>query len=585
MAIFESAMRLRIFFRVFLGFSVVILLSLTAFFLFSLRVSRASSREGLEKGLERTAETAAAALLTGAAAGREAELNALTSGMGRRAQARITVVSPDGTVLADSEQEPARMENHASRPEIAAAMSGVTGVSVRFSSTLGRDMLYVAVPMILPDGRTAVVRASAPRSELEAAGTVFARSTLLFASILLAVSLLAALLIARSILTPLGQLSHTVGRFAGGDFSARIHLRGADEVARLASRFNDMGEKVQALFNEVSRRTRELDGIFSSVTQGIALLDGGSCIVRANRAFAEIVGAVDVQGMKIWEAVKTAGLVEYVERARRGALPTEEIEIGDRRFLCTAAAMGEGAGLILVLQDISGPERLEKLKRDFVTNASHELRTPLTAIKGFVELLEGELSGEAARRLAAIERNVERMTAIVEDLLRLSRLEGGEPDFSPAELDLGRLVRETAEGFGRRAQEKGLSLSVNTPPEPLRIRADGFQLERMLVNLVDNAVKYTERGEIRVELFGDAGAARIEVTDTGIGIPKEYIPRIFERFFVVDKSRSRALGGTGLGLSLVKHIVMLHGGRIEVDSAPGGGTKFTVTFPGKLTRN
>ncbi len=578
-------MKLRIFLRVFLGFSVLILISLFAFAVFSLRISGAGSREGLEKGLKRTANAAGAALLSLVPAGRSEDMDALASGMAERADVRLTVVDPDGTILADSEQNPAGMENHASRPEIAAALSGETGVSVRFSSTLSRDLLYVAVPLVLPDGRIAVVRASAPRSELDAAASEFTGATLLFALGLLAVSLTAALLIARSILNPLGQLSEAVGSFAAGDFTARLHLRGKDEVAGLATRFNDMGEKVQALFAEVTSRTRELDGIFGSVTQGIALLDADSRIVRANRAFGEIVGAPDARGMKIWEAVKTAGLVEYVERARRADAQAEEMEIGDRRFLCTAAKMGEGEGLILVLQDISGPKRLEELKRDFVTNASHELRTPLTAIRGFVEILEGDLSGENARRLGAIGRNVERMTAIVEDLLRLSRLEGAQPDFTPTETDLGRLVREAAEGFGPRAQEKGLRLDISVPPWPLRVRADAFQVERMLVNLIDNAVNYTERGEVRVSCAEDGEGARIEVSDTGIGIPEQHIPRVFERFYVVDKSRSRALGGTGLGLSLVKHIVMLHGGRIELKSAAGAGSVFTIWLPGKLTKN
>jgi two-component system phosphate regulon sensor histidine kinase PhoR len=573
-------MKRPIFLRVFLGFSAVILLSLLAFALFSLRISQAGSREGLQKGLERTAEAAGVAALPLAASGRSAPLDALAHDIGGKSHARITIIDPRGVVLADSEQDPAAMENHAGRPEVAVALAGKTGAAVRFSSTLGKDMLYVAVPLALPDGATAVARASAPRTELDAAGSQFSKAIALFALALLAASLVTALLLSRSILRPLAELSQAVGRIAGGDFSARIYLPRKDEVTDLAASFNDMGVKVQGLFDEVTRRTRELDGIFSSVTQGIALIDREGLILRANRAFGEIVGAPEAQGKRVWEVVREARLIELIDRARlHGPSPAQEIEIADRSYLFTAARMGESGELVTVLHDISEPRRLEELKRDFVTNASHELRTPLTAVRGYLELLQADFTGEKARWLEAIRRNTDRMTAIVEDLLRLSRLEGSQPDFSPGPADLAQLVRQAAEAFGRRAEEKGLSLAVSLPDDLPRIQADPFLLEQMLVNLIDNAVKYTETGEIRVSCLREGDGVAIEVADTGIGIPPEHVPRIFERFYVVDKSRSRKLGGTGLGLSLVKHIVGLHGGTIDVESAPGEGTRFVVRLP------
>jgi two-component system phosphate regulon sensor histidine kinase PhoR len=438
-------------------------------------------------------------------------------------------------------------------------------------------MLYVAVPIAVSGGRPAVVRASAPRTELSAAGSEFTGVTALFALALLGVSLAAALLLSRSILRPLAELSDAVRRFADGDFSSRIYLHRKDEVTRLAEGFNEMGEKVQGLFSELTRRTDELDGIFSSVTQGIALIDGNSRIIRSNHAFAEIVGT-DVRGTRIWEVVRSARLMELLERARRNEqVPAEEFEIGKRSCLCTVVRMGEE--LITVLQDMSGPRRLEEIKRDFVMNASHELRTPLTAIRGFLELLEGDLAGEKARWLDAVKRNTDRMTAIVEDLLRLTRLEGSNPDFSPVSLDLAGLVGVAAETFSRRAEEKGISLIFNLSEDLPRIHADPFYLEQMLVNLIDNAVKYTENGEIRVSIAADGNRLRLEVADTGIGIAPEHISRIFERFYVVDKSRSRKLGGTGLGLSIVKHIVQIHGGTIGVESTPGKGSRFIVRLP------
>jgi two-component system phosphate regulon sensor histidine kinase PhoR len=571
--------------RVFLWFAAVILFSLLAFTVFSIRFSRDISREGLRRGLERTAEAAITGVGPLIPFGRNARIEAAARDIAARSKTRITVIDADGTVLADSEQDPAVMENHAGRPEIAEALSGKVGSAVRLSSTLGKEMLYVAVPYDAPDGLRAVVRASTFRAELDASGASIAVVILIFAASLLAVSLLAALALSRGILTPLGELAAAVRRFAGGDFKARILLPNRDEIGRLAGSFNDMAERVQGLFEEVSRRTGELDGIFSSVTQGIALLDGESRILRANRAFTDFTGAEDVEGKRIWEVARAAELVDLVNRARlQEAVSSQEIEMGEKTFLCSVTKMGESGELIAVLYDTSETRRLEEVKRDFVTNASHELRTPLTSIRGYLELLRADADGEKAHWLEAVSRNTERMTAIVEDLLRLSRLEGGSRDFSPTDVDLGKLVRETAESFRTRIEGKSLAFSIAAASDLPRIHADPFQLEQMLVNLIDNAVKYTEAGEIRVSVRIQGDRADVEVADTGIGIPREHVGRIFERFYVVDKSRSRKLGGTGLGLSIVKHIATLHGGSVHVESAPGKGTRLTVRLPVLFTK-
>jgi len=236
--------------------------------------------------------------------------------------------------------------------------------------------------------------------------------------------------------------------------------------------------------------------------------------------------------------------------------------------------------LIVVLSDTTDTRRLEAVKRDFVVNASHELRTPLTSILGSLEMLEGEVEGEAARWVQAIQRNADRMTAIVQDMLMLSRLEAREAEPSPERVDLRRLIEDVTGMFAHRAQSQGIALTLSIPGDLPHITADAFLIEQMLVNLVDNGLKYTEKGEVRVlcETEG-ADLVRIEVADSGIGIPAESLPRIFERFYVVDKSRSRKLGGTGLGLAIVKHIVQSHGGTIDVESTPGGGTRFVVRLP------
>jgi two-component system phosphate regulon sensor histidine kinase PhoR len=341
-----------------------------------------------------------------------------------------------------------------------------------------------------------------------------------------------------------------------------------------------MAERVQTLFTELTRRTEELDGVFSFVGQGIALLDANGKILRSNRVFEDFVGQRNIDGKALWEVAHALPLMELAKKVRsEGAQPPEEARIGDRTLLCSVSRVAAGDNLIAVLYDTTDVKRVEEVKRDFVVNASHELRTPLTAIQGFLEMLQGEVRGEALRWVEIAGRNAARMKAIVEDLLRLSRLEARDAEISREKVDVGRIISETVELFAAKARDKGLILKAATVENLPSIQADPYLLEQMLVNLVDNALKYTEEGVIEVGCALEDTGMRIFVEDTGIGIPEEYHARIFERFYVVDKSRSRKLGGTGLGLSIVKHIVQLHGGSMAVESSVGKGTLFIVRLP------
>jgi two-component system phosphate regulon sensor histidine kinase PhoR len=574
-------MKRRLFYRILAGLVFVSLLAVLIFAFYTLRVLRASSYDALTRRLQDIALSAKVAVAPLASVGRSAALDRLAGDLGREARVRITVIDAGGVVLADSEEDAARMENHAFRPEVASALAGKTGISSRFSGTVNRWMVYVAAPLASSGSAGGVVRASSYREELDATVLREGGNLATFASLLFAACLLSAFFISRSIASPLRDLAGVVGRFAAGDFGARLHLRRRDEVRELAESFNAMGERIQELFRENSARTQELDGIFSSVQQGIVLLDGEGRIARSNRGFDEIAGGPAV-GRTLLEAVSAPRLFELVrEVSSSGQRHSEEIVVGERTLLCTVQRMAGREELIVLVHDTSDIRRLEAVKRDFVVNASHELRTPLTTIRGSLEMLEGETMGvEAARWVDAIRRNAERMAAIVEDLLLMSRLEakGAEPASEPVEL--GRIAAEVTGMFAHRAQSKGVSLRLDVSESLPRVTADPFLMEQMLVNLVDNALKYTEKGEVRVSCSTEGeGGVRIEVADTGIGIPHEHIPRIFERFYVVDTSRSRKLGGTGLGLAIVKHIVLSHGGTIDVQSGVGSGTRFTVRLP------
>ncbi|RLE05479.1 MAG: PAS domain-containing sensor histidine kinase, partial [Candidatus Aminicenantes bacterium] len=257
----------------------------------------------------------------------------------------------------------------------------------------------------------------------------------------------------------------------------------------------------------------------------------------------------------------------------------EEIELNKKIFLCSFVFIPSKEELIIVFHDITEFKRLEKIKRDFVVNVSHELRTPLTAIKGYVETLEEEVEGEAKRYLEIIKKHTERLINIVQDLLLLSELEEKGLSEAREDVDLKDMVEDVFKIFKQKAEEKNLKLSLVSENKPV-VRGDPFKLEQMFINLIDNAIKYTEKGEVLVSLKRADKGVVVEVKDTGVGIPAEHLDRIFERFYVVDKSHSRKLGGTGLGLSIVKHIVLLHNGKIDVESKLGKGAKFTIVLPG-----
>jgi two-component system phosphate regulon sensor histidine kinase PhoR len=573
--------RRRIFARVFAGYVILSLLAVLIFAFYTLRLARGISFDALTRGLESAALTAKVSVTPLLSQGRTAELDALVTRMGKEGRVRITVIDPQGTVLADSWANPASMENHSMRPEVASALEGKRGVILRLSGTVRRWMVYVAVPIGTGPRVLGVVRTATTPGELDAATFRERGSLAVFASLLFIACLFSALLLSRTLVAPLRDLSGVVGRFAAGDFGARLHLRRNDEIKELADSFNGMGERVQSLFLERSQRMQELDLIFTSVQQGILLLDSKGKIVRSNRGFEDLAGNKPVEGKTLWEVVRAPRLTELVQRARAtGARQSEELAVGEKSVLCTVERMAGREELIVVLNDTTDIRRLETVKRDFVINASHELRTPLTSILGSLEMLEGAVDGEAGRWVEAIQRNADRMTAIVQDMLLLSRLEARGVEPSPERLDLKRLIADVTGMFAHRAETQGLTLSVSCSDELPPITADTFLIEQMLVNLIDNALKYTEQGEVRVGCAAQgAGQVRIEVADTGIGIPAESLPRIFERFYVVDKSRSRKLGGTGLGLAIVKHIVQSHGGTIDVESSPGKGTRFIVLLP------
>jgi two-component system phosphate regulon sensor histidine kinase PhoR len=568
-------MKRTLFLRTVGSFLAIVVLATVLFVAFTLALVREASREGGRARLESTALAVRAAVAASPAAGETASVRQVVAAAAAAAGVRLTVIDPEGIVIADSDQDPRSMENHRQRAEVAEALAGRAGYAERWSSTLERDLAYVAVPASGEGG--VVVRAAAPR---ETVGRLAAPARLrvaLFALIILAAGVLGAVAFSRRLTGPISLLTDVVGKVAEGDFRARLHLRASGEVRRLAEGVNVMAERLQAQFDGLAASARELDVLFSSVPAGIAILGADGKVTRSNPAFGPLLGATRPDGRSVWELARDPGLMETVRRARESSAPVVLEFVRAGRVLLAAVSPMDRE-LVLVLQDVTDARRLEDTKRELVANVSHELRTPLTAIQGFLEMLEGEVAGDASRAVEVIGRNVRRMAAIVEDLLALSRLESPAMRLAPEPVDLAALAGDVARLYEPRAEARGLVLTVAVPPDLPRPVADPHLVEQLLVNLVDNAVRYTERGGVTIGAAPEEAGISLWVEDTGIGIPEEHLGRVFERFYVVDPARSRELGGTGLGLSIVKHLMLAHRGRMEIESQLGRGTTVSLYF-------
>jgi two-component system phosphate regulon sensor histidine kinase PhoR len=573
-------MRISIFFKAFFAYAALAVAVLSLVVLYSIDTFKDRYSETLNADLEHLGFALGNSTLPLVEEADSAALQRFVAEMSEKTGTRITVIDPEGVVLADSEEDPRRMENHRDRPEVSRALRGGTGVSTRLSRTVGENMHYVAVPLML-DGRVrGVIRVSRLSAEIEGAITGLEKRILKLAALALGLSLLVALVFSAALTRPLRELIIATRNVANGDLDTRVMLRSKDEVRELGDSFNVMTEQLKNMVAELTRRREELESVISAVQDGVVVLDGEGRVLLSNRAFRSCVGEQEIDGKFYWEVIRSTALADIVKRARDEHRNVGgEAQFSGRIYSCGASAVESQGELVVWLHDVTEIKNVERVKKDFIVNLSHELRTPLTAIKGFVEAATDDVGGRPRHYLDIAGRNIDRLAAIVEDLLRLSELEDRVTELEIGKVDLEPVVREVAGFFEQRAGEKNLTLSVSASEGLPAVLADRYRLEQVLINLIDNAVKYTDKGGVTIQLDHEGDAVRMRVSDTGSGIPEQHIPRIFERFYVVDKSRSRTLGGTGLGLSIVKHIVLMHGGDIGVTSVPGSGTTFTVTLP------
>jgi len=521
-------------------------------------------------------------------------LDDLAESTSHASEARVTLIAADGAVLGDSDipvDELERTPNHAERPEVAAALSGEVGHGARRSATVKRPLLYLALPVRAPDGHvTGVVRLAMDLDQIDAAAAALRRELIVGGALGLVAALALSYLLSWLSLRPIRELQEVVHEIAAGRLERRLLWQAGDERTEIAHSINRMARQMGEQISEATREKERLEAVLASMAEGVLVLDADGRIVLANPRLRELLSVWgDLVERPVAEVIRDPGIEAALRETRESPRPlVREIEMGaagEPVLLMHAAgfpASGPRVGTVAVFHDVSELRRLDRVRRDFIANASHELRTPLTAIQGFADTLRGgSLSHDELRPyLDVILRNSQRMANLIGDLLALSRIEGGRSALEKVSVDLPRLTRTLLADFQPRLAEAHLEATLEAEHEPIHCLGDRQAIEQILSNLVSNAIRYTNPGgriDVRVRAHPDA--VELEVADTGIGIPAAEQQRIFERFYRVDAARSRALGSTGLGLSIVKHLVKAMGGEIHVESEVGVGSRFRVSLP------
>jgi two-component system phosphate regulon sensor histidine kinase PhoR len=501
-------------------------------------------------------------------------LQPYVQGLGRSSTARITVIRTDGVVLADSEHDPTTMENHRARPEVQQALRGHVGTATRKSATVGIAFRYVALP---PQGGR-ITRLALPLTEVQAKLRALRAILIVGFGMAALAGLVVLWAIARGLTRPLGRIAQAAEHIGGGDLSAEAPEEGSRELVLLARSLNRMRDEVDRRLAEIERDRSTREAILSSMEEGVLLFDSSGSVVYQNERARQLLGG-EIDSAR---ALAQPSLRELVAAATSETFP-EPVEMvagpNPRTILASAVPIAQGQSLV-VLRDVTVSRMSDAVRRDFVANASHELKTPVASIQALAETLVAAAASdpdEVLRFAAQLEREAIRLSRIVADLLDLSRLEAEA--ITEGDVRLDQLVADEVRRLRPRAEEAGIILESH-PMGPLSVKGSGRDLSLLARNLLENAVQYTRPGGT-VEVTGGSedGTAVLVVRDTGIGIPAKEQGRIFERFYRVDRARSRDTGGTGLGLSIVRHIVENHGGTVEVQSELGAGSTFTVRLP------
>ncbi len=506
--------------------------------------------------------------------------------------ARVTIIATDGLVLGDSVLDKDSMVNHRNRPEIKKAINGEVGKSIRYSASLNQRLFYFAAPVKDGDKVVGVVRVAIPWSEIESSRNYL--RTIIISSMIIAFILMVMLasVLTANMVVPLQEMTYAARELAEGKMNVTINVTTDDEIGALGKGLNYMSLRLQDTIDEITQERNKIQAILTSMTDGVIAIDKKGNIIMINPAVEKLFNIKYEKsvGKSLIEVVRNFDLEKLLHEALKSEIGiTREIQLfvpDPKLFRISTAPLANESGIVGtvgVMRDITAFREVERMKTDFVANVSHELKTPLTSIKGFVEtLLDGALEDNKTSRyfLEIINDEADRLNRLINDLLSLSQIEAKQRELHKVKLNLEKLIHEAVSILSLQAGEKALELKLCVEKPLPEIEADEDMIGQLLINLVDNAVKYTqEGGQVKITAETEKEWLKIAVADTGIGIPRESIPRLFERFYRVDKARSRKAGGTGLGLAIVKHILELHHGKIQVDSIIGKGSTFTVYLP------
>ena len=569
----------RIFFKLLAAFLVVILAAAVIFDVTLGGAWEASLRNEIERNLTQKTQLLAHRVETD----RSHSLADIAAQEGQSAGARVTIIDPTGKVLADSEANPASMENHSARPEFVAALSGKIGSDERRSATLSIPFLYIAVPV-----SGGAVRLAYPLSDVEAVSAEVRRRLEAASALAFLFALLVAAVAAHWSGRRLERIVDVAARIADGDLQARVLEPSQDEIGRVAGAIDKTARRVEQSFEAVRSSQRQLETLLNSMQDAVIAVSADGLVQWANQPMNRLVPQGTRLQQPVVETIRDPDFLASVKEATT----TREVKtaratsiVPGRAFDVTAAPLPDG-GAVAVLRDLTETERVEKTRRDFIANVSHELRTPLTSIQGYAETLLDTTpeNGTPTREfLEIIRKNASRMSRLTEDLLTLARVESGETRFDAEPVPPAELLHDAEESFREIARTHGIDLRIQDYPVPESlptVLADREAIHQVFSNLIDNALKYGASGG-RIVLGARSVPHAVEfcVQDFGAGIASEHLPRLFERFYRVDKARSRESGGTGLGLAIAKHIMLAHGGSIRAESELAHGSTFLFTLP------
>lgn len=502
---------------------------------------------------------------------------------------RITIIDQDGNVVADSETD-GKQENHKSREEVISALKGESISVTRYSQTMMREYSYSAVP-IHTDNFDGVIRISLPFSTLQGLYDKLADSLLITVILCIGLAMAAAVIFTKLLTKPINEVAKAAERISDGDYNIKIYTRDKSVVGKLARAFNIMAVNLKSNISSLTQRNAELEAMLSSMEAGVVAIDDSSDILFYNRSFEKICNNSKsiTSGQSLFALFRNAAVfdaIDEVKEMKSSVMKEGSISGQGLRYIrVTGTPLGldgeKSFGILLIIEDITQLKKLENMRRDFVSNVTHELKTPLTSIRGFIDTLKsGAMKEEAVanRFLDIIDIEAERLFSLIQDILILQEIES-KREFERVPSDLNECVNAVIELLHPEIQDSPIQIIFEPQPYLKPFYCNPDRMKQLLINLLDNAIKYTEEGTITVSLKEEENDLILSVKDTGIGIEKEYLARIFERFYRVDKGRSRKQGGTGLGLSIVKHIVELYNGNIQLNSTLGVGTEFIITLP------